>query len=99
MDVALDKDGGGGGIGGFFHRVLDVAGDHFRVAEEGEGETGSYEQRFTLGVDTLATKEPPAWVDVIAYGVSLLILGLLIVGVSRALARLPINSALETARP
>jgi hypothetical protein len=74
-------------------------GDHFKVAEEGEGETGSYEQRFTLGVDTLATKEPPAWVDVIAYGVSLLILGLLIVGVSRVLARLPINSALETARP
>ena len=65
-------------------------GDHFTVAESGAGKSGSQQQRFTLGVDTLSTNEPPAWVDVIAYGVSLLVLALLIVGVVRALGRLPI---------
>ncbi|MDQ3987170.1 MAG: hypothetical protein M3280_11830 [Actinomycetota bacterium] len=70
-------------------------GDHFTVAENGGGEFGVYQQRFTLGVDTLSTKEPPAWVDVIAYGVSLLILGLLIVGVVRALGRLPVTDSVS----
>jgi hypothetical protein len=64
-------------------------GDHFTVAEEGAGESGIQRQRFTLGIDTLAKAEPPAWVDAVAYGVSLLILGLLITGVIRALRRLP----------
>jgi hypothetical protein len=68
--------------------------DHFTVAEKGGGRSGTHQQRFTLGVDALATDEPPAWVDVMAYGVSLLILGLLIVGVVRALRRLPVTDPL-----
>ena len=69
-------------------------GDHFTVAEGGGGETGSYRQRFTLGLDAVATKEPPAWVDAAAYGLSILLLVLLIRGVVGALRRLPtIDSA------
>ncbi len=64
-------------------------GDHFTVEKQGQGEPGPHRQRFTLGIDTRAVAEPPAWVDVIAYGVSILILGLLMVGVFRALSRLP----------
>ena len=65
-------------------------GDHFTVAEDGGGEPGTHRQRFTLGVDTLSTNEPPPWVDVIAYGFSILVLGLLILGVVRALRRLAV---------
>ncbi len=64
-------------------------GDHFTVEEEGQGEPGTVRQRFTLGLDTLAGEEPPAWVDLIAYSVSIVILMLLVGGVARALSRLP----------
>jgi hypothetical protein len=64
-------------------------GDHFTVAEEGEGVPGTHRQRFTLGVDTLAVDEPPAWVDLAAYGVAIVILLLLLRGVVKALSRLP----------
>ncbi len=67
--------------------------DHFTVAEEGAGESGTQRQRFTLGVDTLASNEPAAWVDFLSYGVSILILVLLIRGVTRALRRLPSPAA------
>lgn len=64
-------------------------GDRFTVEEEREGQAGTYRRRFTLGINTLAGQEPSAWVDVLAYGLSILILGLLIIGVARALGRLP----------
>ena len=64
-------------------------GDHFTIADQGEGETGIHRQQFTLGVDTLAGEEPPAWVDAVAYGVSLVAFLLLLRGVVRALGRLP----------
>jgi hypothetical protein len=68
-------------------------GDHFTIAEDGGGESGIHRQRFTLGVDTLAVEEPPAWVDATAYGVSILVLGLLLLGVVRSLRRLPFADA------
>lgn len=42
-------------------------------------------ERFTLGLDTLKASDPPAWLDAIAYGVSLVILLLLLRGLLRAL--------------
>jgi hypothetical protein len=65
-------------------------GDHFTVAEQGQGVSGVHQERFTLGVDTLAGKEPAAWIDLVAYGFALAIFVLLLRGVVRALARLPI---------
>ncbi len=71
-------------------------GDHFTIAAEGEGESGMHRQRFTLGVDTLAVDEPPAWVDAIAYGAAVVILLLLVGGVVRALRRLPLLPRVPT---
>jgi hypothetical protein len=64
-------------------------GDHFSVADEGEGELGVHRQKFTLGVDTIAVDEPPGWVDAVAYGLAIALLLLLIRGVFKALGRLP----------
>lgn len=64
-------------------------GDHLTVADEGEGVDKVQEQRFTLGLDTASGDEPSSWIDAMAYGLSLVILLLLVRGVVRALKRLP----------
>ena len=57
-------------------------------AEGGEGGDDKHRERFTFGLDTLATADPPGWLDVVAYGVSLALLGLLLRGLVASLMRL-----------
>lgn len=52
-------------------------------------------ERFTLGLDKLAGSDPPQWLDLIAYGVSLGILGLLLAGLFRSLRRLAAEGAAD----
>lgn len=61
---------------------LEVSGDDALSS-------GIHRERFTLGLDTLAESDPPVWLDVLAYTVALIILGLLVRGLSRSLTRLP----------
>lgn len=68
-------------------------GGRFIVGDDGQGVPGTHRQDFTLGVDTLAGDGPPAWVDWIGYVIALAVLVVLIRGVLRALARLPIQTS------
>lgn len=45
-------------------------------------------ERFTLGLDALATEAPPGWVDVVAYGIAFVLVGLLLRGTIRSVRRL-----------
>lgn len=63
--------------------------DRFTVAPEGLGQAGERRRRFTLGLDTLEGEEPPASVDVLAYGIAIGVMLLLGMGVVRAVRRLP----------
>lgn len=54
-------------------------------------------EKFTLGLDTLTGADPPPWLDLIAYGISLGILGLLLAALSRSLRALATERAIDAA--
>jgi hypothetical protein len=58
--------------------------------DAGGASKGTHREAFTLGLDTLAESEPPAWLDILAYTVAAAILGLLLRGLLRSLVRLAI---------
>ena len=68
---------------------LDVSGNSGRS-------TGVHRERFTLGFDTLTQSDPPVWLDLLAYAVALVILGLLVRGLIRSLRRLADQERLAT---
>lgn len=49
---------------------------------------GTLSERFTLGLDALAASDPPAWLNLLAYGISLGIFVLLLLGLIRSVRRL-----------
>lgn len=71
-----------------------------QIVELGENASGggTHSERFTLGLDTLAANDPPAWLDVVAYGTAIAIAVPLLRAVVRSPNRLGIAPAHGGAR-
>ena len=59
-----------------------------RAAGAADSEGAAHRERFTFGLDMLAANDPPAWLDAVAYGVSLVLLALLVRGLVVSLRRM-----------